>query len=309
MDKIVLGRTGIESSVLSLGTVELGLNYGIEKSKPTREESITILNKAIDSGINLFDTASSYGDSETILGEVLRNHDDLVIATKFNVPTNSNGNYKSGKELYKEIFFSIENSLINLQTPCLDILQIHNATSELIKGGEVLGVLKEAQKLGLIKFIGASVYGEDNARAIVNDGNIDVIQVAFNILDQRMKEIINTAKKADIGVVVRSVFLKGALTKHIESLPNHLSDLKQHVIKLKEDCATDDWDNLTNLALRFVLSSGTQSSVLVGVSKIEELDFALKCSRQKLLDNSTYKKLSAYSLSNDQLLNPAKWDI
>ena len=86
-----LGKTGLKVSQLSLGTVELGLNYGINEpggfGKPDKEHSIHLLQRAADAGINLFDTAPSYGCSEELLGRAFANRNDCIITTKVNVPS------------------------------------------------------------------------------------------------------------------------------------------------------------------------------------------------------------------------------
>ena len=136
-----LGRTGLQVSRLALGTVSLGAAYGIpvpgEFGRPAEADAIRILEYAVDSGINLFDTAPAYGDSEQLIGKALKNRPDCCIATKIAIPLDAAGRPLGGNALRHNVVESLEASLCALQRDCLDIVQVHNATIEVIHRGEL----------------------------------------------------------------------------------------------------------------------------------------------------------------------------
>src|SRR5208282_174698 len=105
------------------------------------------------------------------------------------------------------------------QRDALDIVQIHNATARMLEGGKVMAVLDAARQQGKLRFVGASVYGAENALAALRCG-VDVLQVALSLLDQRMMSLVlPEAREKNVGVLARSVFLKGVLTERAKSLP------------------------------------------------------------------------------------------
>ena len=308
-----LGRTGLRVSALSLGTVELGLDYGIpvpnDYGKPSRKEAIEIIEYAVDSGINLFDTAAGYGESEILLGEALYHHPDCYIVTKVNIPQNDSGELLTPSEFNRQVRQSLDNSLRLLQRDTIDIMQIHNATSEIIENSEMIAILNLAKEEGKVRFIGASVYGEKAALSAVQSGWIDVIQVAFNLLDQRMSEtVFAAAKKAGIGVIVRSAFLKGALTKKGRFLPDELSELKDQVERVVNRLGLT-WEDLPGFALRFCLSVPEISTVLIGTRTREELDYSIGTADSGALSGGLLDTAKGLGISEEQILNPSYWPI
>jgi len=302
-----LGKTGINVSRLALGTVELGLDYGINKpedfKKPDEKDSIYLLHRAADFGINLFDTAPSYGCSEELLGKAFVNIKDCIIATKVNIPL-------EGEDIKKYIQSSLVQSCKKLQRNYLDIVQVHNATVETFLNSDIFEILLKEKEAGNIRFIAASVYGPENALAAINSGMIDVLQVAYNFLDQRMDEkILDKAKSKGIGIISRSVFLKGVLTERVKYLPKSCEPLKKAAENIKMKMKLSSWQDLSNFALRFVLSNPVINSVLVGVSNEAELDFALNGFNKGKLNNNKLKLASQCRMNEDFWLNPSNWEI
>src|SRR5262245_6744898 len=139
-----LGNTGIGVSAVALGTVELGIDYGFRGSsayqRPARDEALSLVRQAVDLGINLIDTAPSYGESESILGEACDGIPGRpYFATKITVPT---------EDADAAIRRSIENSRRALQVETLDAVQIHNPTPENLTSREVLRALEDAVRDG-----------------------------------------------------------------------------------------------------------------------------------------------------------------
>src|SRR5205814_1842447 len=162
----------------------------------------------------LIDTAPAYGDAERIVGRAVGRDPRAIVATK----TPPLQDVASG--FSRTVIPSIESSLRALGRDTIDILHVHNATRDMIVAHEPIDALLDARRRGLVRVLGATVYDEAAAHAAIRSGAFGVLQVAFNVLDQRMiREVIPAAHAAGIGVVVRSAFLKGALTPKAPWLP------------------------------------------------------------------------------------------
>lgn len=309
-----LGRTGLKISALSLGTVSLGVDYGIEAPNqfgcPRNVEALGLIAEAVNSGITLFDTAPNYGESERLLGKAIKNHPDCLIATKVPIPRNENKVVLSGKPLSEFIEKSLRRSLEALQRDTLDIVQIHNASEDVLKHGEMAENLLRFKEKGLIQCIGASVYTEDEALAILSAGCFDVLQVAYSILDRRMeKKVFPAAKERGVTILTRSALLKGALTYKAQWLPKELSELKNTIENIKEEATNGSWEQLQETAIRFCLSSPHIDSVLIGPRNRQELQFALASQDKGLLPKELLKTLSTFQLQEERLLNPSLWPV
>ncbi len=312
MEHRILGQTNLNVSILALGTAELGIDYGIrqpgQSAYPDRSEAVYLLRYAADQGINLFDTAPAYGESERLLGEALGHRHDCYFATKVPIPE-EDGKMLTGKSLQAAINGSLEASLKALNRDWLDIVQIHNATTDILNRGEMTEVLLRARELGIIRFLGASVYGEESARAVIEAGHFDILQLAYNLLDQRMAaKIFPQASQAKIGVICRSALLKGALSEKAEWLPEELFALRQQAAKVVRILA-GSWRKLPQIALRFCLSSAYIDTVLIGVGNQPELSSALEAATAGPLSNDELKLAANLALQDERLINPSYWPL
>lgn len=314
MDYQALGRTGLNVSHLSLGTVSLGVDYGIGApgnfGRPKGSDAVCTLKEAADAGINLFDTAPAYGLSESHLGSALSSRSDCYMATKISIPKDKDGGLLHGSKMQEAVEASLDKSLRALQRPTLDLVQIHNATVEVIDQGEIAEALQKAQRQGKVRYIGASVYSEAEAMAVIESGCFDTLQVAYNILDQRMaREVFPSAKKAGVGIIVRSALLKGALTEKVQWLPQELSPLRERAELARDALAGGLWQALPGSALRFCLSSPLVSTVLIGVRTAEELRSALDVAEAGSLPKEALSEAVGLALDDDRLLNPSRWPV
>jgi aryl-alcohol dehydrogenase-like predicted oxidoreductase len=302
-----LGRTGLNVSALSLGTVSLGVDYGIEApgefGRPNDAEAIGLLRAAVDSGITLIDTAPAYGESERLVGLAVGADSRVVVATKVNATA-------AASDVSGIVFASIESSLRTLKRDVIDIVQIHNATAALIAEGAVTDALLDAQRRGLVRAIGASVYGEEAALAVIRSGHYAVLQVAFSALDQRMGPIVlPAAEAAGVGVIARSAFLKGALTPKAQWLPASLAPLREAAARACDVLAGGVWDRLPESAMRFCLSAPRVASVLTGARTIAELEAAVAAEAAGPLDPPALSGAGRLALTDERLLDPSTWPI
>jgi aryl-alcohol dehydrogenase-like predicted oxidoreductase len=224
-----LGRTDLQVSEISLGTVEIGLEYGIpvagEERLPSRAAAERLLNNALDLGCNLIDTARAYGTSEEIIGHALKSRrDEYILATKV---LHYEGAGLDSAALRQAIEGSVAESLRALQTDVADIVHVHSATVDVIRRGEIVTILQDLQRQGHIRFIGATTYSEAASIAALEDGRFDCLQIAYSLLDRRPEStVFPLAQERDVGIIVRSVLLKGALTHRYAYLPAELAELK-----------------------------------------------------------------------------------
>ncbi|HMF94600.1 MAG TPA: aldo/keto reductase [Vicinamibacterales bacterium] len=312
MDFRPLGNTGLVVSALSLGTVSLGVDYGIaapgEFGPPDERDALALIGAALDRGITLIDTAPAYGDSERIVGVAAGRDPRAIIATKITLPSAAEAPGVS--DLSSIVAASLESSRRAIRRDAIDIVQIHNATRETIENRAITDALLDAKQRGMVRVIGASVYGEDAALAVITSGEYGVVQIALNALDQRGRHsVLPTAAAAGVGVVVRSAFLKGALTPKAQWLPETLAPVRAAAARARDLIAGGSWDALPEAAMRFCLSVPYVASVLTGARTRAELESALAAEAVGPLDAATFAASARLAVSDDALLDPSRWPI
>jgi len=304
-----LGRTGLQVSEIGLGTVELGLDYGVpvagEHLRPSEGDAARLLHRALDLGVTFIDTARAYGASEEVIGRALwGRRDEYVLVTKL-APILDEG--QPDAVLREQVRASIAKSLRLLQTDTIDLLMLHRAPVQLVARGRVLAAVREAQAAGDVRFIGASTYGEKEPLAVLDDGGYDALQVAYNLADRTLEErVLPRAQAQGVGVVVRSVLLRGVLTHRHALLPEALADLRAAIGRLS-GLAEAEGLGLPEMAYRFVLAHPAVSSALVGTARPAELEAALAYARQGPLSDALLAAVRGIVVRDRDQLNPGTW--
>lgn len=312
MKKRRLGNTGIEVSEIAFGGVEIGIPYGIgiqsEKEMLSEEEAIELLLSALDSGINFFDTARMYGHSENIIGKAFRTRrNEVVIATKCRHLTNPDGELPSKTVLKETIERSLEESLKALQTDYVDLFMLHQASGKILESEEILTIFSGLKDQGLFKIAGVSTYTADETPKALGSGLWQMIQVPFNLLDQRQGNFFRTAEEKGIGIVVRSVLLKGLLSDRGRNLHPALKDVEKHITRYNELLEGTN-DSLSSLATRFVLSFPEVSAVLVGIDKKAYLEQALISASGEILSEEKLTRARELAYPDPSFINLPYWD-
>ncbi|MDZ7763017.1 MAG: aldo/keto reductase [Melioribacteraceae bacterium] len=212
-----LGKTGWDVSEISFGAWAIGGTWGSVND----DESLKALNRAVDLGINFFDTADVYGDgrSERLLAKLRKERsEEIFIATKAGRKLNPHTADGYNKE---NLTSFIETSLRNLNTDSLDLLQLHCPPTEVYYMPEVFGFLDELAAEGKIKYYGVSVEKVEEGLKAVEFPNVQSIQIIFNMFRQRPAELFfDRAKEKNVGILTRvplaSGMLTGKLTKNSE---------------------------------------------------------------------------------------------
>jgi aryl-alcohol dehydrogenase-like predicted oxidoreductase len=304
-----LGSSELLASEIALGTVELGLDYGIPGNeshlRPLESEAIRVLNEALDLGVNFIDTARAYGNSEEFIGKALHHRrDEYLLATKL-CPLQASD--VDASDLRARIHASVETSMRMLQTDRIDLLMIHSAPIELIeKADGILEALQALQNAGHVRYVGASVYGEAGAAAL-RRGGFDCLQIAYNALDRVAEaDLLPSAARLGVGIVARSVLLKGAITSRYRDLPESLGALKDAVRSL-ETLAEAAGLSLPEIAFRYVLASGVIA--LCGTARSEELNSAVDYANRGPLPPDLIDEIAKIELSDPRWLNPGNWNL
>jgi len=194
MEKRIYGKTGLNVSVLGFGGAEIGF----EGATPAQVERL--LNDALDSGLNVIDTAECYANSEELIGQtVAHRRSDYYLFTKCG--------HASGFDLPdwdpKLLEQSIDRSLRRLRTDYVDVIHLHSCSEEVLRRGEVIEVLQRAKEKGKTRFIG---YSGDHTDALyaVRTGAFDSLMISVNIADQEAVDLVlPEAAARGLGVVVK----------------------------------------------------------------------------------------------------------
>ena len=306
------GKTGWQVSPLSLGTVALGMDYGIaaagERRQPSENEAVRLLLTAFEHGINLVDTAPGYGASEALIGAAIREWQEHVyVATKVVRPDACTPT--TTQAVKKATISLVEDSLQRLGRDRADLVQIHNATVSDLREGVLLEALLDAKRQGKVEHVGVSVYETDAALEALHHPGIAALQVAYNLLDTRMAaEVFPRAKACDVAVLVRSALLKGVLTDRYRVLPPRLFRLRQAAEKAR---AWSDalGEPLPQAAIRFCLSNDQVASTLVGVRSMDELRSALVAAGKPPMDSAQLPAPRTLRVDDQALLDPRTWEI
>lgn len=302
-----LGRTGLSVSEIALGTVELGVDYGIPttaSSRPTMVEADRLLHRALDLGVNLIDTARGYGESEHIIGTCLQHRrSEYILVSKVSA-------YEQEKlpsaALRARVMRSVRDSLLALRCSHIDIMMVHSASREVIARGELLTILQELKAQGWISCTGASVYDESAALMAMQAG-YECLQIPFSMMDRRPERaVLGAARKHNVGIIARSVLLKGALTNRCRYLPESLSMLRHEVEGMMQRIGSHI-EELPAIAYRYVLGESGVHSALVGACSLQEVEEAVTYAQLGVLPDSVLHSIRSICVGDDRLLNPATW--
>jgi aryl-alcohol dehydrogenase-like predicted oxidoreductase len=202
------GRTGWKVSAISFGAWAIGGTWGDVKD----EESLAALHRALDLGVNFFDTADVYGDgrSEKLLAQLKRERSEkFYVATKVGRRSDP---HIAESYIRENLTAYVERSLKNLETDSLDLLQLHSPPNQVYYTPEVFGVLDDLVKAGKLKHYGVSVEKVEEALKAMEYPNMQSVQIIFNIFRQRPADLFFAeALKHKVGILARLPLSSGML--------------------------------------------------------------------------------------------------
>jgi aryl-alcohol dehydrogenase-like predicted oxidoreductase len=322
------GETGINISAIGFGCWEIGGGYGsIEENA-----FIEAINRALDIGINSFDTAEAYGmgASETSLAKALGSRrKEAVITTKFGVGYPDFPNYRDSSR--KRVIESIEKSLKALKTDYVDVYLIH-WPDRTIRSEEPMRALDDLVKQGKVKAVGLSNFLPEEIKTCMAVRRVDVVQYCWNMFDRRMqKEIFPYCTENKIGVMAYGSLAYGMLTgtlseekafekgdwrarggrllnlnlfQHLFG-PEHFLNNLRAVEELKA-VAKRYGKSLPQLALRWTLSNPVISTALVGCRNPNEVDDNAGAIGWSISD-ADMKEIDAIFAKHSAVTTPSVW--
>ena len=304
MERRRFGRTGIEVSLLGFGCGAVG-GLMVKGTAADQERAVA---RALECGINYFDTAQVYGDgeSERNLGRVLKAlKPDVYVGTKVRLPPTE------PSRIGEAITASLEASLKRLQLERVDLFQFHNAIGETTQGAafgadtvldEVAAAFERLRAQGKCRFIGITANGETDAlHRVVNACAFDTGQVSYNLLNpspaaavppgypaQDYRNLLGHLQTADMGAIVIRVLAGGALSGTEERHPNASPppapigsghDYRTDIERARrfEPLVRDGYaDSLVEAAIRYVIAQPAVSTVLIGMATVEQFEYAAR---------------------------------
>jgi len=319
METRTLGRTGLKVSVLGFGCGAVG-GLMVRGSPADQERAVA---RAIELGINYFDTAAMYGngESERNLGRVLKSlNPDIRVGTKVRVPAAERSHIGAA------VTASLEASLQRLQLDQIDLFQLHNhitrdgrdgdLTPETVLG-EVVPAFERLREQGKTRFYGITAVGDTAALHQVVDARVvDTAQVSYNLLNPSagatvargypahdFGNLLAHAKTANMGVINIRVLAAGALSGTEERHPlgspavepigsgsSYRTDAER-ARRLEPLIREGHADSLIEAALRFVIANDAASTVLVGYSTLDQLEYAARSINKGPLSREALERL------------------
>ena len=266
----VFGRTGWEISAISFGTWAIGGSWGNVDDR----ESMAALHRALDLGVNFFDTADVYGDghSEQLLAKLRKERKEpFYVATKAGRrldPHTAQGYNRTNLTAY------VERSLKNLETESLDLLQLHCPPTEVYYMPEVFGILDDLVQAGKLKYYGVSVEKVEEGLKAIEFPNVQSVQIIFNIFRQRPSELLfPEAKHRKVAILARVPLASGLLTGKFK--PSSTFEKGDHRNFNRDGAAFDRGETFSGLDFELGLKAVDQLRSLVpeGASLVQ---FALR---------------------------------
>src|SRR3954452_2460224 len=294
MENRPLGRTGVQVSPFSLGTMMFGA-----WSSTDHDDSIRIIHRALDAGINLVDTADVYsaGESEEIIGKALKGRrDDVVVATKLGVPMDEDPNHRGGSRRW--IVHEVENSLRRLGTDYIDLYQLHRPDPH-TDIDETLAALTDLVQQGKVRYIGSSSFNAGQiveAQWAARERRLEGFrteQPPYSLLTRSVElDVLPTAQRHGMGILTYSPLAGGWLSgswsqdssptsparqrlaaRFDMSLPENQRKLE--AVEQLRKVADDAGLSMIELAIAFVVNHPGVTSAIIGPRTMEPLDSPL----------------------------------
>jgi aryl-alcohol dehydrogenase-like predicted oxidoreductase len=302
MERRTLGGTGISVSELALGTMMLGAMGNSDHA-----ESIAMIHRALEAGINFVDTADVYslGESELIVGKAMKGRrDDIVLATKFSLPMGADANQRGGSPRW--VKYAVEDSLRRLDTDYIDLYQMHRLDPS-TDIDETLAALSDLVRAGKVRAIGSSLFPPDQiveAQWVADrrgHHRFRTEQPPYSILLRGIEaDMLPTAQRYGMGVLTFGPLSSGWLSGRADPTTGHRAagrgaklfdmsvpgnQVKLSAVERLTALAAEAGMPLSHLATAFARSHPAVTSVLIGPRRPEHLNDLLAGADVKLDDD------------------------
>lgn len=283
---------------LCLGTVQLGMKYGISSSNINYNQALEILKYANKNGINVIDTAIAYGNAESIIGDFIENEvaDELKVVTKL-----------THIDQVEDVNYQVEQSRYRLKLKKINCVMFHDSVD--MYNYDILSAICDQREKGVVENIGVSVYSTEHAVYASQNSNIQYIQIPYNLFDQRLHktEFFETVKKNQKTVFARSAFLQGLLISDSNKLPDYLKKAKPYleafeIITKKFCCSKYD------AALQFVRANEHIDYLVFGIDNVEQLKIMIEKFYTISVNSELVNSLrSEFMQVEDEVILPYMW--
>lgn len=283
-------------SKIVLGTVQFGVNYGINNAsgQVSPEEVCKILKIAKREGISTLDTSSAYGTSEVVLGEALKESN-----TQFNIVSK----YPRCEEGVRRTF---ETSIKNL---CVDSLYgylVHHFEFYQ-EHPELFDAMTALKQEGKIQKVGFSLYNTEQLQFLLDRKvQFDILQFPYNIFDKQFEPYMPNLVEKSVEIHTRSAFLQGLFFKDTTTLPEKLKPLKKYLDGLHNYCEIHH-RTVEQLALGYVLVNPYVKGALIGVDNHKQLESNIKVASTNLTEEDI-EYIKNINIIEDWLLSPVNWN-
>lgn len=302
-------QNGIEFSRFQLGTVQLGMNYGLgdHTAKPSEAYAKGLLTRAAELGVNTLDTANNYGDSERVIGAWLA---DMPAEKRPYLISKIGPFDHSDKEVLRaDIRRQAQGCLDALGVSCLDMLMVHNFEDYERSPETVRECFAELKREGLIRMTGISAYSRHDYHAIAASG-FDAVQIPLNVFDWGRIDDggLQAMAQAGMMVFVRSVFLQGLVFMTPETLDPRMDFCLPYLNRFLAFCRELSLSPAA-LALSFVLSLEGVAAAVLGCQTVEQVEqnAALFDSVRALTSQEMKRLHDAFSGIDPRVIDPRCW--
>lgn len=306
---------GYNISRLTLGTVALGMNYGISNTedKPDKAHAFGIISSALKAGINTLDTARGYGEAEQLIGDFLENKEidqPVNIVTKFRL---SPENLSIKEKVREEIYNSVRSSLSLLKLKRIPICLLHmNRRLQLDDVLENLpSILGDLKNDGLIDIAGVSVDHPNEAVSFLEHPVIGAFQVPLNLFDTRAIKngSLDRMHKEGKIVFVRSIFLQGLFFMNPHSLKGNVAEAAKYIETL-QDIARRANTSIAQLAFSFINSLQGISSIVFGAVNQNQVKQNTDLLETGAISNEIKELIkSHFDQVPEHIITPGQWSF
>ena len=299
-------KNGFEISEFTLGTVQLGMDYGINNKSgaPSTAEAFDILKTSLDAGITSFDTAGAYGRSEDILGEYFEKSDKTP-----SIITKVHPKDVSPDLLFDSLVQEVKTSCKRLKLTSIPFLMLHRESYIKKYGDKLMNALLKLKNEGLVANLGVSFSDKDEIRTLCDPNVFDCVQLPLNLFDN--KEIddgtVKYLEECGVAVFVRSIYLQGVFFMEPDALPTHLSSAKEPLQKIREIAKAENM-SLSEFALSFIRSADGVTSVVLGCETAAQVKENAKLFTDKSISASSQKSIARICEEIDPIVvRPWEW--
>ncbi len=297
---------GNDLGLFVVGTVQLGVPYGIANvlGKPAYADARSLIDCALAGGVIAFDTAQAYGDSETVLGEVLGEMsvaDDVLLMTKAHM-----GVFATEAESLE----ALEGSLGRLKVRRVFALLDHGFSPLPSAQDRVQKTFRFLKAEGLVACTGVSVYSGREALSALALSEVDIVQMPLNVFDRQavVEGVIDRARSLDKLLIFRSVYLQGLLTMSACQLSGQMSFASDAVAAWQQLCAQAGLSQ-SFAALQIARRLADGFPLVIGAESAAQVKDNIACMHQALPDLDRLIELTKplWQTADERLRNPALW--